>query len=208
MVEVPRAVGTLWLPAKFGWEIRSLLLDGVPYSVRVMERPKPGAEESESVFCVHITFDRRAELRAPVPDVSHGAVGVDTNPHGLALVSVGPKGNLEPFPPGFVPPAIPGSQRDPAEIQVGVNPKGAIWMHVPELRDGTSGRRAYLAGMVALVATGVAKALGKPLALESLDFGQRLERGKGARRFNRLAGQFDHAEVLSAVALRPPRTGS
>ena len=43
---------------------------------------------------------------------------------------------------------------------------------------------------------------GKPIALEALDFGQRLERGKGAKTLSRLASQFNHGQVISAIERR------
>ena len=88
------------------------------------------------------------------------------------------------------------------EIQAGMNPKGVIWLHVPELRDGHADRRRYLSGVATTCVTEVAKKLGKPIALEALDFGQRLERGKGAKTLSRLASQFNHGQVISAIERR------
>ncbi len=207
MQSAPRVTGRLRLTAKFALIIRDRLLSGEPYSVRVMERPKPGAEESDTVFRVHITWDRQAQYPIPSVDFSDGTLGIDENPHGLALANVGRCGNLEPFPEGFVPPVIPGSVKGPGEVQVGWNPKGVIWLHVPELRDGRADRRGYLSGVAAAFATEVARGLGKPIAMEELDFGQRLERGKGAKRFNRLASQFNCGQVIFAIERRTREAG-
>ena len=102
------------------------------------------ADAEGTVFRVHITFDRQKEFPKPKADLSRGVLGLDENPHGIALANVGPHGNLEPFPKEFSLPEIVGSRKFSGDIQAGLNPRGTIWGSHPEQTDcpGGPGLRA------------------------------------------------------------------
>ncbi|MQL54040.1 IS200/IS605 family element transposase accessory protein TnpB, partial [Desulfofundulus thermobenzoicus] len=66
-------------------------------------------------------------------------------------------------------------------------------------------RRTYLIGVLAKVVVDMAKALGKPIALEDLDFGK--DRLGTDRKFNRMAANFPFKKIIEAVMRRAPREG-
>lgn len=212
MSDAPRVGGSLWMPEKFRQLIRDTLLYGRPYSIRIMEevRPKgtgfPAADGEDTVFRVHITIDRQAEFPEPKADRSQGVLGLDENPHGIALANVGPRGNLEPFPEGVALPEIAGSRKFAGDIQAGRDPRGTIWLHVPEFRTARGYRRTYLAGVAARFVCEVARSLGKPIVLEDLNFGQTLEKGRHPN-FNRLASGFNHGQVIRFIGRRARQEG-
>ena len=147
----------------------------------------------------------RRRGRLPV-DRSRGVVGLDENPHGLALANVGPRGALEPFPANFVLPEIAGNHKFAGDMQVGWDPRGTLWLPVPEFRTARGFRRTYLAGVTAKFVGDVARALDKPIALEALDFGQTLEQGPHPD-FNRLASGFNHGTVIRSIQRRARKVG-
>ncbi len=212
MPAAPRIGGSLWIPDKCRLLLMDVFLCGRPYSVRIMEeiRPRdaifPVADAEGTVFRVHITCDRQEEFPEPQADLSHGVLGLDENPHGIALTHVGPQGNLEPFPEGFTLPEIAGSRKLAGDIQAGLDPRGAVWLHVPEFRTARGFRRTYLAGVVAQFVCDVAHFLNKPIVLEDLDFGQTLEKGHRPH-FNRLASGFNHGQVIRLIQRRARRGG-
>lgn len=212
MSDAPRVDGSLWLPDKFCLPLMDVLLSGRPYSVRIMEqiRPQdamfPAADAEGTVFRVHIAIDRREEFPEPPADLSWGVLGLDENPHGIALANVGPQGNLEPFPAGFTLPEIADPHKFAGDIQAGWNPRGTLWLHVPEFRTARGFRRTYLAGVAAKFICDVAQALHKPIVLEDLDFGQTLEKGHHPT-FNRLASGFNHGQVIRMIERRARRDG-
>lgn len=212
MSDAPRTGGSLWISDKFRLLVLDTLRSGRPYSVRIMEeiRPRdavfPAADAEGTVFRVHITVDRQAEFPEPQADLSQGVLGLDENPHGIALANVGPRGNLEPFPEGFALPKIAGSHKFVGDIQAGLDPRGTIWLHVPEFRTARGFRRTYLAGVAARFVCDVAHALNKPIVLEDLDFGQTLEKGQHPT-FNRLASGFNHGQVIRLIQRRARRKG-
>jgi IS605 OrfB family transposase len=210
MSDAPRIGGVLWIPDKFRLLLMDALLSSRPYSVRIMEeiRPRdavfPAADAEGTVFRVHITIDRQSELPEARPDLSRGVLSMDENPHGIAIANVGPQGNLEPFPEGFTLPEIAGSRKFAGDIQAGLDPRGTIWLHVPEFRTARGFRRTYLAGVAAKFVCEVARSLSKPLVLEDLNFGQTLEKGQRPN-FNRLASGFNHGKVIRMIERRARR---
>ena len=216
MSDAPRIAGSLWIPDKFRLPLMDVLISGRPYSVRIMEdgAPEsltgetrhrdavfPAADAEGTVFRVHITIDRQGEFPEPQADLSQGVLGMDENPHGIAITNVGPQGNLEPFPEEFTLPEIAGSRKFAGDIQAGLDPRGAIWLHVPEFRTARGFRRTYLAGVAARFVCDVARSLNKPIVLEDLDFGQTLEKGQRPS-FNRLATGFNHGKVIRMIERR------
>ncbi|WP_151191805.1 IS200/IS605 family accessory protein TnpB-related protein, partial [Desulfotomaculum copahuensis] len=66
-------------------------------------------------------------------------------------------------------------------------------------------RRTYLIGVLAKVVVDIAKTLGKPLAVEKLDFGKdRLDTNK---RFNRMAANFPFQKMIAAVMRKAFKEG-
>ncbi|WP_242868840.1 IS200/IS605 family accessory protein TnpB-related protein, partial [Desulfotomaculum copahuensis] len=66
-------------------------------------------------------------------------------------------------------------------------------------------RRTYLIGVLARVVVDIAKTLGKPLAVEKLDFGKdRLDTNK---RFNRMAANFPYKKMIETVMRKAFKEG-
>lgn len=53
------------------------------------------------------------------------------------------------------------------EFQVTVHPNGFLYIKIPELSYSRGYRRTYLIGVLAKVVVDIARALGKPIALEN-----------------------------------------
>lgn len=195
MARAPKVVGRLWLPEKHRDEVLEILSQEKPYTVELIKRP-------DGRYRAHITFT----VSVPeVRDLNWGYVGVDTNPDGVALAKVGGDGQPEPWPEGFEVPHPRGLHKFSGEFQATVHPKGFLLIKVPELAYSRGNRRTYLAGVLAQVVVGIAKALSKPLAVENLDFGKdRLDTNKN---FNRMASNFPYKKVLEAIAQRALKDG-
>lgn len=121
------------------------------------------------------------------------------------LANVSRDGQPEPWPSDFTPPHPPGLHKFAGEFQVAVHPNGFLYITVPELAYSRGPRRTYLIGVLAQVVTGIAKALGKPLAIEDLSFGK--DRLDTNRSFNRMASNFPFGKVSDAVLRRAYKEG-
>jgi len=196
MKPAPRIEGKLWLPEKHRLRVWELLLTGAPYTVGLIKG-------RDSRYRVHITFT--AEKPEFVTDPNRGYLGMDTNPDGVALANVGYTGQPEPWPEGFEIPYPKALHKFDSKFQVSVHPNGFLYIKIPELYYSRSFRRTYLIGVLAKVVVDIAKLLGKPLAVEKLDFGK--ERLDTNRKFNRMASNFPFKKMVEAVTRRAYKEG-
>jgi len=191
MTRAPKVKGKLWLPEKRRQKVLELLLSGAPYTVEMIKG-------RDSRYRAHITFPITAPILAI--NSNRGYLGMDTNPNGVALANVGYTGQPEPWPAGFDVPYPKALHKFAGEFQVTVHPNGFLYLKVPELAYSRSFRRTYLTGVLAKVVVDIAKALGKPIAAENLDFGKdRLDTNK---KFNRMASNFPFKKIVEAVTRR------
>ncbi len=139
--------------------------------------------------------------------MDQGVVGLDLNPHGVAVAHVGRDGNPKAWPEGLAE-RLQGEaelslHKYDGEVQVGVAP-GRVWLHAPEMWQAGADRRAYLVGVVAKLAVGAALKAGKPLAREDLDFAKKHDTNRG---FNRYSSNFPYSELAEAIDRRAGRCG-
>ena len=112
-------------------------------------------------------------------------------------------GNPEAWPEDFSVPYPKALHKFAGEFMTILHPNGFLYIMIPAYSRGY--RRTYLAGVPAMVVIGIAKSLGKPLAVENLDFGKgRMDTNK---RFNRMASNFPYQKILDAVARRAVKEG-
>jgi len=196
MTRAPRVKGKLWLPEKHRLKVWELLLTGVPYTVELIKG-------RDGRYRVHVAFTMMAPALVTAPNL--GYLGLDTNPDGVALANVNHLGQPEPWPRGFVIPHPKALHKFAGEFQVTMHPNGFLYLKIPELAYSRSHRRTYLVGVLAKVVVDIGKRLGKPLALEKLDFGKdRLDTNK---RFNRMATNFPFQKIVEAVLRRAYKEG-
>ncbi len=196
MTRAPKVKGKLWLPGKHRQKVLELLLSGAPHTVELIKG-------RDNRYRVHITFT----VAAPdiVTNPNRGYLGMDTNPDGVALANVGYTGQPEPWPDGFDVPYPKALHKFAGEFQVTVHPNGFLYIKVSELAYSRGFRRTYLTGVLAKVVVDIAKSLGKPIALESLDFGKdRLDTNK---KFNRMAANFPFKKMVEAVIRKAFKDG-
>jgi IS605 OrfB family transposase len=196
MTRAPRVTGKLWLPDKHRQKVLELLLSGAPYTVELIKG-------RDGRYRVHITFAVAAPDLVTNPNL--GYLGMDTNPDGVALANVGYFGQPEPWPEGFTVPYPKALHKFDGEFQVTVHPNGFLYIKIPELAYSRGYRRAYLIGVLAKVVVDIAKPLGKPIALEKLDFGK--DRLDTDRKFNRMAANFPFKKMVEAVIRRAFKEG-
>ncbi|RKO65809.1 IS200/IS605 family accessory protein TnpB-related protein [Desulfofundulus salinus] len=196
MTKAPRVTGKLWLPEKHRLKVWELLLSGTPYNIELI-RSRDGR------YRVHITFTIAAP--EPVTNPNRGYLGMDTNPDGVALANVNYFGQPEPWPEGFAVPYPKALHKFAGEFQMTVHPNGFLYIKVPELAYSRGYRRTYLIGVLAKVVVDIAKALGKPIALEELDLGK--DRLDTDRKFNRMAANFPFKKIIEAVTRRAFKEG-
>ncbi|SHI59543.1 IS200/IS605 family accessory protein TnpB-related protein [Desulfofundulus thermosubterraneus] len=196
MTRAPRVEGKLWLPEKHRLKVWELLLSGAPYTVELIRG-------GDGRYRVHISFAITAP--EPVTNPSRGYLGMDTNPDGIALANVDYFGQPEPWPEGFTVPHPKALHKFAGEFQVTVHPNGFLYIKVSELAYSRGYRRTYLIGVLAKVVVDIAKALGKPIALEDLYFGK--DRLDTNRKFNRMAVNFPFRKIIEAVMGRAFKEG-
>lgn len=196
MTRAPKVTGKLWLPEKHRAKALELLLLGTPYTVEL-------TKGRDGRYRAHITF--AMALPEPVTDPDRGYLGMDANPDGVALANVGRSGQPEPWPEGFDVPYPKGMHKFAGEFQVTVHPNGFLYIKMPELAYSRGNRRTYLTGVLAQAVVSIAKTLGKPLAVENLNFSKdQLETDK---KFNRVAANFPYRKVTEAVMRRAFKEG-
>ncbi|MEW6107072.1 MAG: IS200/IS605 family accessory protein TnpB-related protein, partial [Bacillota bacterium] len=196
MTRAPRVGGRLWLPEKHRLKAWELLLSGAPYTVELIR-------DSGGRYRVHITFT--AITPETLTDPNRGYLGMDTNPDGVALASVSCTGQPEPWPEGFAVPYPKSLHKFGGEFQVTVHPNGFLHIKMPELAYSRGHRRTYLVGVLAKVVVDIARNVGKPVAVEHLDFGK--DRLDTNRRFNRMAANFPFQKTIEAVMSRAFKEG-
>ncbi|RPF49623.1 IS605 OrfB family transposase [Thermodesulfitimonas autotrophica] len=194
MSRAPKVRGRLWLPEKHRARVLELLSRDAPYSAEIIRR-------LDGRYIVYLTFELE-EL--PEFNSSPGLIAVDTNPDGLGLANLNKYGFPEPWPEGIkalLEEVFPRSlHKYEGEFRVVFYPQGFLYLRVPELGYASCHRRDYLIGVLTKAVVEVAKACGKPLALEDLSFGKdRLVLGK---KLNRLFSNFPFSRLLHAVLRR------
>jgi IS605 OrfB family transposase len=195
MSHAPRVEGKLWLPEKHRDLVQIWLATKLPYTVELVRT-------LEGRYMVHLTFDLGGVRE---PNFAKGCLALDTNPDGVALCSVSALGQPEPWPEGFSIPYPGNLSKYEGELQVITYPNGFLYIRIPDLAYASSFRRDYLIGVLARVITNVAFSLGKPIALEDLNFGKdRLDTNK---KFNRMASNFPFAKMVEAVCRRAVKDG-
>ena len=195
MSRAPRVEGRLWLPEKHRDLVRVWLAMKLPYTVEL-------ARTLEGRYIVRLTFDLGG---AREPDFAKGCLALDTNPDGVALCNVNALGQPKPWPEGFSVPYPNNLGKYEGEFQVITYPNGFLYIRVPDLAYASGFRRDYLIGVLAKVVVDIAFFLGKPIALEDLDFGKdRLDTNK---KFNRMASDFPFAKMVEAVCRRAVKEG-
>jgi predicted transposase len=190
MTRAPKVEGRLWLPEKHLDMVRIWLVVGLPYTVELFRT-------IDGRYLVHLTFNLSG---APEPDFAKGCLSLDTNPDGLGLCNLGPTGQPEPWPEDFSVPYPPNLGKYEGEFQVVPYPNGFMYILIPDLEYIRSFRRTYLIGVLAKVVVDIAKFLGKPIALEDLDFGK--DRLDTNQKFNRMASGFPYAKMVEAICRR------
>jgi len=152
--------GRLFIPAK--WKP---VLDC--YDVRLLYR--------DGKFEVKVSWTEPDTPKLPVVD---GAIGVDCNPDGVAVVEVTGDGNLKHH------------------------------QYEQEQRIQFAGRRKrdYDIKQLAVRVVDAAKEARKPLVVEKLDFSP-ASRNKGCRKFRRTKSQFIYRQMLDAIKARATREG-
>jgi IS605 OrfB family transposase len=196
--EAPRVNGRLWVPRKHEALIWDLVLSGRPYAVEVLRA-------ADGRWRAHVSFTPVAA--EPVGGTDRGVVGIDLNPHGVAVANVGRDGNPGAWPAGLAErlqaEAEASLHKYTGEVEVGAAP-GRMWLHVPEMWQADTARRGYLVGVVAKLAVDAALAVGNPLVHEDLDFAKEHDTN---RVFNRYSSNFPYAELTEAVDRRARRFG-
>ncbi|MDK2924939.1 MAG: hypothetical protein PWQ41_713 [Bacillota bacterium] len=195
MTQAPRVEGRLWLPEKYRDLVRVWLAMKLPYTVELVRT-------LEGRYIVHLTFDLGGVRE---PDTASGCLALDTNPDGVALCNVNASGQPESWPEGFSVPHPSNLGKYEGEFQVITYPNGFLYIRVPDLAYASGFRRDYLIGVLAKVVVDIAFFLGKPIALEDLDFGKdRLDTNK---EFNRMASNFPFAKMVETVCRRAVKEG-
>ncbi|ACX52951.1 transposase, IS605 OrfB family [Ammonifex degensii KC4] len=195
MSRAPRVEGRLWLPEKHRSLVRIWLAMKLPYTAELIRT-------LDGRYLVHLTFDLGGVRE---PDFAKGCLALDTNPDGVALCSVGPNGQPEPWPEGFGVPYPGNLGKYEGEFQVITYPSGFMYIRVPDLTYASGFRRDYLIGVLAKVVVDIALFLGKPVVLEDLDFGK--DRLADLKKFNRIASNFPYAKMVEAVCRRAAKEG-
>ncbi len=195
MSRAPRVEGRLWLPEKHRDLVRIWLAMKLPYTAELIRT-------LEGRYTVHLTFDLGG---IPEPDFSRGCLALDTNPDGVALCNVSASGYPEPWPEGFSIPYPSNLGKYEGEFQIIPYPNGFLYIRIPELAYASGFRRDYLAGVLAKAVVDTALSLGKPIALEDLDFGR--DRLGTNKKFNRMASNFPFAKMVEAVCRRAAKEG-
>ncbi|MBE3563858.1 MAG: transposase, partial [Hydrogenibacillus schlegelii] len=190
MRRAPRVLGRLWIPEKHRARLLGWLAEKRAYTVELIRG-------LDGRFRVHIALELDDQ---PAPDFSRGALAVDINPDGVGLANVSSRGLPEPWPKGFRIPSPKNLGKYDGEFQIILYPSGFLYLRVPELAYASGFRRRYLIGVLAKVVVDIAKALGKPVAMEALSFSKgRMDTEKA---FNRMASQFPYAAIGMAILRR------
>lgn len=196
MTRAPKVTGKLWLPEKYRLKAWELLLSGASYTVELIK-------SRDNRYRAHITFTVQTPELTTNPN--YGYLGIDTNPAGIALANANYIGQPEPWPEDFNVPYPKALHKFAGEFQVKIHPNGFLYIKLPELVYCRGYRRTYLIGVLAKIAVDIAKLLGKPIALENLNFSKdRLDTNK---KFNRMASNFPFKKIIEAVTRKAFKEG-
>jgi len=166
----PRVCGKLWVDVRHRERLREHLEDGGIYSIELIRG-------QDFKYRVHITFDEFVPIQ--VASFSHGAIGVDVNPDGVALTETERDGNLT----------------------------SSQWIALPELTYSRTNRRDNLIGEVACEIVLIALSRGKGLVIESLNFvkknkGKRFNRMSHNFVYRRLLESIERRAIKCGVAIK------
>ncbi len=166
----PRVTGKLWVDVRKRERLREHLEDGGIYSIELIRG-------LDNVYRVHITFNEFVPIE--LVSFSHGGIGVDVNPDGIALTEISSEGNMI----------------------------SCQWIALPELTYSSKNQRDNLIGETAKEIVSIALAKGKGLVIESLDFVKR-NKGKRFNRmshnfvYRRLLESIERRAKKCGVALK------
>jgi IS605 OrfB family transposase len=195
MSKAPRVEGRLWLPEKHQDLVRIWLAMKLPYTVELVRTP-------QDRYIAHLTFDLGGMKE---PDFTKGCIALDINPDGIALCNVNTSGQPEPWPEDFDIPYPGNLGKYEGEFQVITYPDGFLYIRIPDLAYACGFRREYLIGVLAKAVVDIAFFLGKPIALEELNFSKdRLDTNK---KFNRMASNFPFTKMVEAMYRRAVKEG-
>jgi len=166
----PRVCGKLWVDVRHRERLREHLEDGGIYSIELIRG-------QDFKYRVHITFDEFVPIQ--VVSFSHGAIGVDVNPDGVALTEIENSGNLI----------------------------SSQWIALPKLTYSSTNRRNNLIGEVACDIVLIALSKGKGLVIESLNFvkknkGKRFNRMSHNFVYRRLLESIERRAIKCGVAIK------
>ena len=149
----PRVTGKLWIDVRKRECLREHLEDSGIYSIELIRGKFEGegvvsthrtlatpADGLDNKYRVHITFDEFVPVT--ICNFSHGAIGVDLNPDGIALTDISSCGNLV----------------------------DSLWYALPKLTYSSKNQRDNLIGETAAEIVNIALAKKKGLVIESLNF--------------------------------------
>ena len=166
----PRVIGKLWIDVRQRERLREHLEYGGIYSIELIRG-------LDNVYRVHITFNEFVPIE--LVSFSHGGIGVDVNPNGIALTEISSEGNMT----------------------------SCQWIALPELTYSSKNQRDNLIGETAKEIVSIALAKGKGLVIESLDFVKR-NKGKQFNRmshnfvYRRLLESIERRAKKCGVALK------
>ena len=164
----PRVTGKLWVDVRKRERLREHLEDGGIYSIEL---------GLDNVYRVHITFNEFVPIE--LVSFSHGGIGVDVNPDGIALTEISSSGNMI----------------------------SCRWIALHELTYSRRTKRDNLIGETAKEIVNIALAKGKGLVIESLDFvkknkGKRFNRMSHNFVYRRLLESIERRALRCGVAIK------
>jgi len=166
----PRVCGKLWIDVRHQERLREHLEDGGIYSIELIRG-------QDLKYRVHITFNEFVPCQ--VVSFSHGAIGVDINPDGVALTEIESSGNLI----------------------------SSQWIALQKLTYSSTNRRDNLIGEAAKEIILIALSKGKGLVIESLNFvkknkGKRFNRMSHNFVYRRLLESIERRAIRCGVAIK------
>lgn len=125
----------------------------------------------------HVTFSWEVTTPQVVTSKTHGVIGVDTNPDGLALSEINGHGNLESH----------------------------VYIKNDRIQFASRGKRDYDIKQMAIKAVEIAFSVGKPLIIEQLKFGRNNK--AHTKKFRRMAHNFIYRRLIEAIKSRASKMG-
>lgn len=125
----------------------------------------------------HVTFSWEETAPSIVTSKSHGVIGIDTNPNGLALSEINKHGNLQSH----------------------------VYLKNDRIQFSRRGKRDYDIKQLAIKAIDIAYSAGKPLVLEKLKFSRNNK--VHTKKFRRMTHNFLYSRLLEAIKTRARKQG-